>query len=261
MAINKNLDSSREVRLERLTSPAVESLIQSDAPLFFPVGTLEAHGRHLPVGTDTLCAEGVALELARRLGGIVAPAFAYGLTNLLAQTAPASFYPESQWGDFIETTLRTFRHHGFRRLIVVNGHGGNRPPLQSLARRLVRERDTALCVINWWKLSEPAAQQVYGGLGGHAAVEETAAMVAMFPESVVESQYASATDDYQPLEGFWCYPPPGEVLIYEGNPTGRPDFCPEKARRFMDNTLNDIELRLKRWLAAISRLTGGLRPE
>lgn len=260
MENNSQREPCREVRLDRLTSPAIESLIRSDAPLFFPVGTLEAHGRHLPVGTDTLCAEGVALEMARRLGGGVAPAFAYGLTNLLAQTAPASFYPEPQWGDFIETTLRNFRHHGFHRLIVVNGHGGNRPPLQSLARRLVRERDTALCVINWWKLSEPAAQQVYGGLGGHAAVEETAAMVALYPESVVESQYSPATDDYQPIDGFWGYPPPGEVLIYDGNPSGRPDFAPEKARRFMDNTLKDIESRLRRWLAAVSRLTGGLRP-
>jgi len=253
-------ESSREVRLDRLSTPAIEKLIRSDIPLFFPVGTLEAHGRHLPVGTDTLCAEGVALEMARRIGGVVAPPFAYGLTNLLVQTAPASFYPENQWGDFIETTLRNFRHHGFRKLIVVNGHGGNRPPLQSLARRLTRERDTAVCVINWWKLSEAAAQQVYGGLGGHAAVEETAAMIAMHPGTVVETQYSPASDDYQPCDGFWCYPPPGEVLIYDGNPAGRPDFDPDKARRFMNSTLSDIESRLNRWLAAVPRLSGGLRP-
>lgn len=255
-----SVETRTELRLDRLTTPIIAELIRSDAPLFFPVGTLEAHGRHLPVGTDTLCAEGVALEMARRLDGVTAPPFSYGLTNLLAQTAPASFYPESQWGDFIEATLRGFRRHGFRKLIVVNGHGGNRPPLQSLVRRLVREHDTAICVINWWKISEAAAQQVYGGLGGHAAVEETAAMVAMHPETVVEARYSSETDDYQPDEGFWCFPPPGEVLLYGGDPAGRPDFAPEKARRFMDITLDDIELRLKRWLSALPRIAGGLRP-
>lgn len=260
MTSDGSVETRTEVRLDRLSTPVIAELIRSDVPLFFPIGTLEAHGRHLPVGTDTLCAEGVAMEMARRLGGVTAPPFSYGLTNLFAQTAPASFYPESQWGDFIETTLRNFRRHGFRKLIIVNGHGGNRPPLQSLVRRLVREREVAVCVIHWWKLSEPAAQQVYGGLGGHAAVEETAAMVAMYPETIVKSQYSSATDDYQPDEGFWCFPPPGEVLIYGGDPKGRPDFDPEKARRFMDNTLIDIESRLKRWLSAIPRLTGALRP-
>jgi len=249
-----------EVRLDRLTTPAIAERIRSDAPLFFPIGTLEAHGRHLPVGTDTLCAEGVATALARRLGGIVAPPFAYGLTNLLAQSAPASFYPESQWGEFIEATLRGFRRHGFRKLIVVNGHGGNRPPLQSLVRKLVRERDTALCVVHWWKLSETAAQAVYGGLGGHAAVEETAAMAAMYPESVVQAQYCPESDDYQPDEGFWCFPPPGEVLLYGGDIKGRPDFDPEKAGRFLALTLDDIESRLKRWLSALPRLSGSLRP-
>jgi len=251
---------SSEVRLDRLTTPVVAELIRSDAPLFLPIGTLEAHGRHLPVGTDTLCAEGIATALARRLGGIVAPSFAYGLTNLLAQSAPASFYPENQWGDFVEATLRGFRRHGFKKLIVVNGHGGNRLPLQCVVRKLVREHDTALCVINWWKLSETAAQQVYGGLGGHAAVEETAAMVALYPESVVQAQYAPESDDYQPDEGFWCFPPPGEVLLYGGDIKGRPDFAPDKARRFLLLTLDDLEKRLKRWLSALPRLTGGLRP-
>lgn len=252
--------TSPEVRLDRLTTKYISHFINSGGPLFFPVGTLEAHGRHLPVGTDTLCAEGVAIELARRLGGVCAPPFAYGLTNLLAQTAPGSFYPEEMWGEFIETTLRGFRRHGFRTIIVVNGHGGNRPPLQGVVRRLVRERETALCVVHWWKLAEPAAQRIYGGLGGHAAVEETAAMVALHPDTVVPAQYVPENDDYQPDEGFWCFPPPGEVLLYGGDPKGRPDFTPDRARAFLDATLSDIEARLKRWLNALHRLDGGLRP-
>lgn len=246
--------------LEEMTTPVVERFLESGDPLFIPVGTLEAHGRHLPVGTDTMCAKGIAAELAEKMGGAVAPAFSYGLTNLLAQTAPASFFPQDIFRAYLETAIKAYIAHGFRKIVIVNGHGGNRDALMHMCRALVRETPVALSVIHWWLLAEEASKEVYGAVGGHAAAEETAAMLYFHPTLVDPDLYDSANDDFTPNEGMWLYPPPGEVLVYDGNPLGRPNMNCEKAQRFMKSVISKIREILERWLSRITRLKGGLRP-
>lgn len=247
--------------LEEMTTITVEDRLRVRAPLFMPIGTLEAHGRHLPVGTDTLCARGIAIEMARQFDGVVAPELGYGLTNLFAQTAPASFFPEALWKDFLEQILLGFVRHGFDTIVLVNGHGGNRDALKQLARSLVRRHPVALSVVNWWLLAEQAAREIYGGTGGHAAVEETAAIVHFTPDLVEPAAYHPDNDDFTPEEGIWCYPPPGEVLLSQGDPHGRPDFDHAKANRFMRHVLEGIARRLKHWFDRRDRLSTGLRPK
>lgn len=247
--------------LEEMNTTEVEAALERQAPLFLPLGTLEAHGRHLPVGSDTLLAKGVAVELARRFSGIVAPALGYGLTNLLAQTAPASFYDESLYEAFVGATIEHFIRHGFQRIVLVNGHGGNRDALKHAARKLVRRERAALAVVNWWLLAEEPARAIYGDTGGHAAVEETAGILFFHPELVNPDLYNPEMDDMVPEDGIWCYPPPGEVLLYKGEGKGRPDFDAAKARTMMTDTLASIETRLQRWLAGLTRYRqGDLRP-
>ncbi|MDD3146637.1 MAG: creatininase family protein, partial [Candidatus Riflebacteria bacterium] len=210
--------------LKTMNTVEIEKLLADDTPLFLPLGTLEAHGRHLPTGTDTILAEKIAEELSILLGGVVAPAVEYGLTKVLAQTSPASFFPEELYEGFVEKVIEAFRSQGFKTIIIVNGHGGNRDSLRKVVRRLARVRPTGLAVINWWLLSERFVEPVYGCRpGGHAAVEETALMLHYFPEMVVSKNYNPASDDYVPDEGIWLFPPPGEVLLDNPN-QGQPDF-------------------------------------
>lgn len=247
--------------LEEMNTITVEDRLRARAPLFLPIGTLEAHGRHLPVGTDTLCARAIAIEMSRHFDGVVAPELGYGLTNLLAQTAPASFFPEPLWRDFIEHILTGFIRHGFDTIVIVNGHGGNRGPLKELARTLVRRQPVAISVVNWWLLAEDAAKQVYGATGGHAAVEETAAVLHFTPDLVEAESYHPDNDDFIPEEGMWCYPPPGEVLIYHDDPKGRPDFDQTRANKFMKQVLAGIARRLQHWFDRRDRLSTALRPQ
>lgn len=246
--------------LKNLNTLEVEQLLSREAPLFLPIGTLEAHGRHLPVGTDTLCAEKIAERLSIGLDAAIAPSLEYGITNVLAQTSPASFFSEELFENFVEKIIDTFRLQGFKTIIVVNGHGGNRDALKRIARRLSRVRPTGLAVINWWLISERFVEQIYGCKpGGHAAVEETAAMLNFFPDLVKKENYQSESDDYTPDEGIWMYPPPGEVIIDHPG-SGQPDFSAEKAAQFIDKTVDDLTIRLKKWLASFNRIRGGLRP-
>jgi len=246
--------------LKNLNTVEVEQLLQREAPLLLPVGTLEAHGRHLPVGTDTICAEKIAERLSIELGAVIAPSLEYGITNVLAQTSPGSFFAEELFENFVEKIIDTFRLQGFKTIIIVNGHGGNRDALKKVVRKLSRVRPTGLAVINWWLISEHFVDRIYGCKpGGHAAVEETAAILSFCPELVKKENYQSDNDDYIPDEGIWMYPPPGEVIIDHAG-QGQPDFSPEKAARLIDATVDELMTKLKRWLKSFNRIKGGLRP-
>jgi creatinine amidohydrolase len=238
----------------------IDNFLAREAPLFIPIGTLEAHGRHLPVGTDTFCAEKISEELSLHFSGAVAPSIEYGVTNSLAQTAPASFFSHELFEEFVYEIVKNFINHGFKSIVIVNGHGGNTDPLKNVARKLIKSHKAALSVIHWWKLSSPFVKPVFNvEPGGHAAVEETAAMLHFYPTLVDPDNYDSATDDYVADNGIWLYPPPGEVIIDKAG-TGQPDFDCGKAADFMAAVLKDIIARLNRWFASMNRLSGGLRP-
>ncbi len=258
--MEKIMKKERPRLLKNMNTLQVEALLAAETPLFLPIGTIEAHGRHLPVGTDSFCAEKIAEDLSIALDGAVAPTFEYGITRVLAQTSPASFFPEELFEAFIEKVIENFRSQGFKTIIIVNGHGGNRESLKRVVRKLSRVRPTGLAVINWWLISEQYVERVYNCKpGGHAAVEETALMLNYFPELVENANYASETDDYVPDDGIWLFPPPGEVLL-STHGQGRPDFDPQKAENFAGLVLEDLQKRLQRWLNSFKRIKGGLRP-
>lgn len=248
------------ILLKQLNSVEVENLLAREAPLFLPLGTIEPHGRHLPVGTDTLCAEKFAEELSIHFSGAVAPALEYGVTNSLAQTAPSSFFDEELYERFVTVIIENYIRHGFKIIILVNGHGGNMEPLKRVCRKIIRRQAVALSVINWWKTSEQFVEPVFAtGPGGHAAVEETAAMLHFCPTTVTMENYQSASDDYVIENGLWFYPPPGEVIL-DNSGIGQPIFDCGKAAEFVEKTLEAIINRLEHWLASVNRLSGGLRP-
>lgn len=105
-------------------------LRQDDPVVFLPVGALEQHGPHLPLGTDGLLSAAVAADVAGRVGGLVAPTLSYGYKS----------QPKCGGGQhFCGTTsvdaatligqtrdaVREFARHGVRRLVVLNGHYEN----------------------------------------------------------------------------------------------------------------------------------------
>jgi len=243
-----------------MNSIEVESFLASEAPLFLPIGTLEAHGRHLPVGTDTLCAGKISEELSINFEGAIAPAIGYGITNVLVQTSPGSHFSENVYEQYLETIIRGFHSQGFKTIIIINGHGGNMEPLKKVARRVTSSINVGLSVIHWWMLSTKFVKPIFNDEpGGHAAIEETAAMLHFYPTLVNPDNFDKKSDSYTPDNGIWLYPPPGEVLIKEYG-KGLPNFDCGKASEFMENVVEDITTKLKVWMNSFNRIKGGLRP-
>lgn len=156
--------------------------------VILPIGATEAHGRHLGLGCDFLLAEAIARAAADRTGLMVAPVLAYGMSHhLTGFTGTMSLAPQTLIY-VLEDLLKSLYRNGFRRVLVVNGHGGNDPALRSAAITLTGEySDLRVKSMAWW--TEPDITQLVDEAvgvqrGSHAAIHETSFLMSVKPEAV-----------------------------------------------------------------------------
>ena len=128
------VDSTDAIRLALRSWPEVESYLQGCKGVIIPLGSTEQHGPTGAIGTDALTAEAVALEVGRRTGVLVTPAQAFGMAeHHLGFAGTMSLQPATLLAVLHDLVLSLGRH-GFERVFVINGHGGNiatrpKPPL------------------------------------------------------------------------------------------------------------------------------------
>lgn len=115
--------------VERLAYPEVARLLAADAPkvAILPVGSVEAHGPHLPLGTDTFISTEMAARAGRRLAdaGWIAlrfPAVAYGVTDWAAMFAGTTTISSATVGEMVFETARAISKLGFDRVVLTNAH-------------------------------------------------------------------------------------------------------------------------------------------
>ncbi|MFI4861640.1 MAG: creatininase family protein [Phycisphaerales bacterium JB063] len=112
-----------ERRLERLRPRQINRLMQEMPLVFLPLGAVEWHGWHAPVGLDSLVAHGLCLRAAQAVGGIVHPAFYYGMYATIA-SHPWTILEENP--DVItgalSTTLKRLEESGVKCVVVYSGH-------------------------------------------------------------------------------------------------------------------------------------------
>jgi creatinine amidohydrolase len=184
-----------EVRLHWMRPNEVVAAQAAKSIAYFPVGPLEWHGPHLPLGTDPLLAEAVALALAEKIGGVVHPTLFWGterernpetLRNLgfhgdewiigmdFPGMALRSFYvPEEQFALVARWNLENLITHGFRLVVIVNGHGATNQiaQLKRLATELTAQGPAG--VLYTFPLEHVTSEP------GHATITETSAILAL----------------------------------------------------------------------------------
>jgi creatinine amidohydrolase len=184
-----------------------------------PVGALEQHGAHLPVGTDTMLAEAVARALAEKLDAYLLPALAVS-ASIEHRNAPCTVYLRAETlAAVIRDIATSLRQSGYERLIVANGHGGNwilKPAVRELNRELAPFRAILLSP----DLPAAIAQKIFEHPVGdvHGGEFETSLMLHLFPQHVGRLpaggnrmlppqpmlDYFDSTD--LAPEGFWGWP-------------------------------------------------------
>jgi creatinine amidohydrolase len=184
------------MRLELMTSPAVEAYLRQRTGIIVPVGTTEQHGPDGLTGTDFLCPQAIARRYGEQSKTLVAPAIAYGMSQFQLGFAGSVSLRPSTLAAMAHDIVASLAATGFTRIYFLNGHGGNLAPLRAgiheyyAARSFagVTEPATVHCrVKSWWEY--PAAdklrKELYGsGEGSHATPSEIAVTMAAYPETI-----------------------------------------------------------------------------
>jgi creatinine amidohydrolase len=128
----------------------VEEHVRRDQRCVLPIGSVEQHA-YLSLCVDMILAERVAVDAAEPLGVPVYPAVPFGLTPYFSDFPGTVSLRLSTYIALIEDLLESVYRSGFRRIVVVNGHGGNGPIAGFLQEWMGRRRDARVKFHEWWK--------------------------------------------------------------------------------------------------------------
>jgi len=189
---------AEETLYERLTPTDFESRIKTAPIAYLPLGTLEWHGPHLPLGSDFLQSQSLFIQLARRVGGIVLPPLFLGPDSMqevngveyygmdLSKQVPnppqqlkgsAYWVSDQLFSEMVEAVLKQLRRVGFR-IVVAHGHGPSTNHFVENSESLGERYD--LVIMTVWRRREerePSTEFQYD----HAAANETSIMMALHP--------------------------------------------------------------------------------
>ncbi|MHA1136256.1 MAG: creatininase family protein [Candidatus Thorarchaeota archaeon] len=163
--------------LAKMTWPEVEALLKETDIALVPVGSTEQHGPALPVDNDAYIATELTLLLAEKMWSkqkvVVAPTITYGYSPHHMDFKGTITISESTLANVIIDVCKSLEHHGFKKIILVNGHGGNETALSNALHAMQGVVDAKIFVVDWWgmgtaKIREVATPPVY-----HACDMET----------------------------------------------------------------------------------------
>lgn len=202
-----------------------------------PVGSLEQHGAHLPVSTDSLITEYIAMAVAEKIPSFILPVISYGVSyehkprfNLSLRNCTLS--------NMIHDVCISLVENGIKNIILLNGHHGNVGVLQYIGQNLHRKvpNDTKIYTINYWHLMQSDFD--------HAGNVETSLVLAIAPDLVrmekakpnskklskSKVSYSSITNN------------PGSFIKITGNGVwGDPrNATPQKGRKLLDEIVKNL---------------------
>jgi creatinine amidohydrolase len=165
-----------------------------------PVGSTEQHGPHAPLATDTLNAVAVAQAGADAYDGevVVAPALPYGISEEHRRFAGTLWLSPDTFRAAVREAVESLASHGWNRVVIVNGHGGNIDALHEVAAEVSRGSDAHVAAFTWFE-----AVGEHGSRMGHAGQLETAMLRQHHPELVREDRVAAAAEGAAERWGEW----------------------------------------------------------
>lgn len=168
------------MRLDKLTWKQAENYFKGDVLAVLPVGSVEQHGPLGPLGTDYFIPEEIARLIDERLDVLVLPALPYGVAPHHMSFPGTINVGHDALREVVGNIVSSLMAHGVRRFLILNGHGGNSPALESVCLELYKKGGLA-AIIDWWML---APQLNPSWLGGHGDGLEASVMMAIRPEWV-----------------------------------------------------------------------------
>ena len=187
-----------EIEWHNLRAPELRALAAADALVIVPVGSTEQHGPHLPVQVDarlaTEVARRAAARIAERRAVVVAPTLWCGLAEHHMAFGATITLDFATFHALIRCVCASILRHGFRRIALLNGHGGNIKALDVIAGELQHELGARVVSATYWTVARVAGAfrdilEAQPGVA-HACEAETSMMLALEPGLVDREEMA-----------------------------------------------------------------------
>ncbi len=178
--------------------------------LVWPLGAIEQHGPHLPVGTDTFTIEHVTRRAAeaasRTIPVTVAPTLPFGSSQHHVPFGGTMSLDTETYSRTVIALCESLIAGGYRRIMLVNGHGGNHELLQLVARDLALKHPVSLAAASYWTVAWDALVKLDAHVAcrfpGHAGAFESSVMLALRPELIQEPRPAREASPSTDPRGF-----------------------------------------------------------
>jgi creatinine amidohydrolase len=179
---------SKEVRWQLLTREDVRAAALEQAVVVQPMGSIEQHGPHLPVDTDSASSEAIALKAARLapFPVLIAPTVWWGVSDYWMRFGGTITVRHESLVDLLADIVAAVGRNGFRRVLLLNGHAGNSSVMYTVGMRFLTG-DIKVVGLNYWMLVSDFLRdncRSDQGMIGHAGEVETSLQLALRPEVV-----------------------------------------------------------------------------
>lgn len=208
-------------RYAEMSWPEAKAVVEQDRVAVLPVATYEDHGYHLPIDVDVVLCTEICERAVQRIDeeAVLIPPVSHGYSPHHMDFPGTITIAWDTFIKYVKDVCLSLVHHGFKRILIVNGHGSNTSPLDLAARlTIVESEGKVLCAsVNHWGVHrvKEAGKQIrgsdYGGTS-HAGEYETALYLALRPDLVDMSK---AVDERSPLSASFQ-----SDLLAGGNPAG-----------------------------------------
>jgi creatinine amidohydrolase len=206
-----------------MTWPEIKQTIKEERVAVVPVAMIEEHGHHLPVDTDLVLANEVCVRAGKRIPDqmVVIPPINHGYAPHQMDFPGVISISSQTFINYVTDVCRSLGHQGFKRILLLNGHGSNVSLLQVVARQTMLDYPEVMCAsISHWDLepvvklaSEIRESENPGGIN-HACELETSMYLAIKEDLVQMDKAVRDLDKYENSKYFW--------LDLVGHGEGRP---------------------------------------
>ena len=232
-----------ERRVKYMSWVEFDEMRKKTQTVIIPSGAVEVYGRHLPLGSDIIVGEKVAMLLAERLDCVVGPFLEVGQSNVL-YGFPGTIYAKPEHLKAIYRDIcESFIKWGFTKIFILNTHLGNTFPLNEMLEDLEHEYGVKCGLIGWWQYIAHLTEDVFTSPNphGHASEAGTSVLMHLAPE-LVNMEMAAKTETKIPDNyPFISKYTPFHTLTDTGTLGDPFAATPEKGKITVERALDELE--------------------
>jgi len=219
-----------KVQIEHMTWPEVEKAVKESSGIaLVPVGAVEEHGPHLPIGTDSIETYEIGLQAAKKAGVVITPPVWFGNSRSFMDFPGTITLQPDTLKMVVRDVVMSLVKHGFNRPIILDGHGGNYGVMDILIEDIMLEHKIKTFHVRSWDLAtlpKPADTPRYDGHGGSS---ETSVMMYLCPDDVNVKEFCDSKPEIELTKFSSVFPSPSG--LYSKGPAVYPLMMGEMVKK------------------------------